>query len=226
MTAAKLNLALTAFALALGLSAAQAHTQHPKPASTPGEADISDVKRTPGAGASLAAQHSKAQSYFGDAKLRSSDGRTLRFYSDVLKDRVVLINFVYTRCGDACPLVVHSLTRAKKELGEAFGRDVRFISLSIDPERDTPAQLASFARKFDATHPEWLFLSGSKGDMDALLKKLGAFTENLEEHFTGMYLGNLRTDRWRKMRPDTPPVAIAQEIRRIAELPFVPTAAK
>jgi len=215
---------LTALAFALGMGAAQAHSGHTAPAADNGKPNVSDVKKTPAAGVPVAEREAKARNYFTDTKLKSSDGREMRFFSDVLKDRLVLINFVYTNCGDACPMIVHNLTLAKKELGEEFGRDVRFVSLSIDPERDTPAQLAQFAKKFDATHPEWIFLTGKKAEMDAILKKMGAFTEDPKEHFTGMFIGNLKTDTWRKMRPNTPPVAIAEEIRRVGQKPLAAAA--
>jgi cytochrome oxidase Cu insertion factor (SCO1/SenC/PrrC family) len=156
-----------------------------------------------------------ARGYFTDTQLVTADGRKVRFYSDVLKDRVVLISFIYTTCTDACPMITHNLTVAKKDLGEQFGRDVRFVSLSIDPERDTPAEMGKFATKLNAKDPEWYFLTGGKADMDRILKKLGAFTEDPKDHFTGIFIGNLRTDRWRKVRPDTPPAVIATELRSL-----------
>src|SRR5688572_2096959 len=81
---------------------------------------------------SPAERESKAREYFTDTKLKTHADRTVRFYSDALKDKVVLINFVFTQCGDACPLITAKLVYVKKELGETFGRDVRFVSISID----------------------------------------------------------------------------------------------
>ena len=73
-----------------------------------------------------------------------------------------------------------------------------------------------FASKMDAIHPEWLFLTGAKADVDRITRKMGAFSVDPKEHFTGMYVGNLRTDRWRKVRPDAPPAVIAATLREIA----------
>lgn len=207
---------LLAFVLfsALASGPALAHKDHPPAAPATGAA-VETVKR-PAAPGNAAAREAKGREYFTDTVLASSDGRKLRFYSDVLKERVVLVNFIYTSCSDACPMITHNLARAKADLGEAFGRDIRFVSVSIDPEKDTPAELAKFASKMDAIHPEWLFLTGAKADVDRITRKMGAFSADPKEHFTGMYVGNLRTDRWRKVRPDAPPAVIAATLREIA----------
>lgn len=208
-----------AFFAALGSTAALAHKDHPpEPAPEPGRPAVEAVKRSAASG-TAAEREAKGRAYFTDTVLESSDGRKLRFFSDVLRGQVVLVNFVYATCADACPLITSNLVKAKAELGEAFGRDVRFVSVSIDPERDTPAALAAFAAKFGASHAQWLFLTGDKADVDRVTRPLGAFSADPKEHFTGMYVGNLRTDRWRKVRPDTPPAVIAATIREMRVAP-------
>lgn len=164
-----------------------------------------------------AAREAKARSYFTDTVLQAQDGRSLRFFSDVLKDRVVLVNFVFTECGDSCPLITHKLLQARQLLG-AQSREVRYVSVTIDPERETPQTMAAFARKHGAVDPQWLWLSGSKANIDLVTKRLGAYTDTREEHFTGLIVGNLRTDRWVKIRPDAPPAVIAEQLRRVGEL--------
>jgi protein SCO1 len=173
--------------------------------------------------AAKAAPANKGRDYFTDTILVTQDGRKMRFYTDVLQGHVVLINFMYTSCGDACPLITSSLVKAKNELGDAFGRDVRFVSLSVDPEHDTPADLAKFAKKMDARHPEWIFLTGTKANMDLVLKKLGSYTDDPTDHQTGLIIGNTRTDHWRKVRPDTPPGVIAAELRSLLAEPVAAT---
>ena len=205
-------------AAAAAAPAIGAHGSH-APA-TPSGPQIAPAERPAQPAATTAAQRDeRARQYFTDSPLVATDGRRLRFYSDVLRERLVLVSFIYTTCADACPMITHNLTLVKRELGEAFGRDVRFVTLSIDPERDTPAEMARFAAKYSATHPEWLFLTGAKPDMERVLKKLGAFTSDPASHFTGMYIGNLREDRWRKVRPDTAPAAIAAELRAMLLAP-------
>jgi cytochrome oxidase Cu insertion factor (SCO1/SenC/PrrC family) len=170
----------------------------------------------PAAAQDAAAREAKARGYFSDTVLQAQDGRALRFFSDVLKDRVVLVNFVFTECGDSCPLITHKLLQARQALG-AQARDVRFVSITIDPERETPQTMAAFARKHGAVDPDWLWLSGSKANIEFVTKRLGAHTDTREAHFTGLIVGNLRTDRWIKIRPDAPPAVIAEELRRVGE---------
>jgi cytochrome oxidase Cu insertion factor (SCO1/SenC/PrrC family) len=183
------------FALAVGLSFGAAHAQ---------QAKLSPAER-----------EAKAREYFTDTKLKTQSERTVRFYSDAMKDRVVLINFVFTQCGDACPLITAKLVQAKRELGDAFGAEVRFLSISIDPQHDRPQDLAKFARKFDAVHPEWLFLTGEPANVDAVVKKLGASIEDIESHSTAIIIGSPRQGKWKKVRPDAPPKAIAEELRHL-----------
>lgn len=157
----------------------------------------------------------RARTYFTDTKLLAHDGRERRFYSDILRDRVVLINFVFTECGDACPTITQQLLQARQQLGEA-AREVRFVSISIDPERDTPQTLAAFAAKQGAVDPEWLWLTGARANVDAVTRRLGAYTDNPQNHLTGLILGNVRTEQWVKMRPDASPRQIAAELRKLA----------
>ena len=158
----------------------------------------------------------KARDYFTDSVLKTHTGRSVRFYSDAMRGRVVLINFMYTGCGDACPLITAKLVQAKKELGESFGREVRFLSMSIDPAHDRPEDLAKFAKKFDADHAEWLFLTGEEASVNQVLKKLNAYTENVEDHYTGIIIGSPAQGRWKRVRPDAPSRAIAEELRFLA----------
>jgi cytochrome oxidase Cu insertion factor (SCO1/SenC/PrrC family) len=164
---------------------------------------------------SPAERDAKARDYFTDTPLKTQTGRNVRFYSDTLRGKVVLINFMFTGCGDACPLITAKLVQAKNDLGDAFGREVRFVSISIDPEHDRPEDLAKFARKFDAQHPEWLFLTGAQAGVDNVVKKLGAYTEQVENHSTGIIIGSPQQGRWKKVRPDAPAKVIAEELRHL-----------
>ena len=160
-----------------------------------------------------AERDAKAREYFTDTKLKTQADKTVRFYSDAMKGKVVLLNFVFTQCGDACPLITAKLVQVKKELGELFGTEVRFVSLSIDPQHDRPQDLAKFASKFEAVHPEWLFLTGEPANVEAVVKKLGAWTEDIESHSTAIIIGSPQQGKWKKVRPDAPPKVIAEELR-------------
>ena len=162
-----------------------------------------------------AERDARARDYFTDTVLKTHMGRSVRFYSDTMRGKVVAISFMFAGCGDACPLITAKLVQAKNDLGEAFGREVRFVSISVDPLHDRPEDLAKFARKFDADHPGWLFLTGEEANVNQVLKKLGAYTESVENHFTGIIVGSPAQGRWKKVRPDAPAKAIAEEIRHL-----------
>jgi cytochrome oxidase Cu insertion factor (SCO1/SenC/PrrC family) len=157
-----------------------------------------------------------ARSYFTDLELVTQDGRKVRFYSDMLEGRTVLINVIYTNCSDACPLITRVLLEARQQLGAQVGKDVHFVTLTSDPLRDTPAAMKAFAAKQSADLPGWTWLTGSKANIDHILKKLGQFSQNVEEHSTLLIAGNVPAKRWSKIRPDAPPVAIAERLKLLA----------
>jgi protein SCO1/2 len=158
-----------------------------------------------------------AREYFTDLELVNQNGEAVRFYTDVLKDRVVLINFVYTHCNDACPMITRTLRTARGMLDEAVSARVYFVSISIDPEHDTPAALREFATKHEAAIDNWVFLTGDKENVDHIVKKLGQFTPEVEEHSTLILAGNVRDRHWVKIPPTVPPVGIAEKLRLLAE---------
>src|SRR5512134_3136303 len=83
--------------------------------------------------------------YFPNIPLVSHEEKTLRFFDDLIKDKVVSINFIFTRCPDACPLETARLREVQKILGDRVGQDVFMYSISIDPEYDTPEVLRQYA---------------------------------------------------------------------------------
>jgi protein SCO1/2 len=161
-----------------------------------------------------AARRAKARDYFSDTVLVNQDGKPVRFFSDVLDGNVVVVSFIFTRCVGACPLICQKLNGVRRSLGEQF-KGVRFVSLSVDPDFDTPAELRYFARKMEAVYPNWTFLSGKKENVSAVAKRLGEWPEEPGDHTTAFLAGNVRTGHWTKIRPDMPAVAIAETLQRL-----------
>ncbi|MBI2959016.1 MAG: SCO family protein [Betaproteobacteria bacterium] len=157
-----------------------------------------------------------SRNYFTDAVLFNQESQRVRFYSDVLKDRVVLISFIYTNCTDACPLIVHRLSEVKDRLGEAFGKQVFFVSMSVDPARDTPQALAKYARQHKAEHPGWVFLTGDKANVDRILTRLGQYSEKPEAHSTMLLAANVGTRHWTKVGPTASVAAVAAKLQDLA----------
>jgi protein SCO1/2 len=137
--------------------------------------------------------------YFPNITLTTQDGARVRFYDDLVKGKIVAINLIYTTCKYACPLETARLSQVAKLLGDRMGRDVFFYSITIDPEHDTPQVLKEYAAKYQAG-PGWTFLTGKKGEIDALSKKLGLYSEpdpsNPDGHTPMLVIGNEETGQW------------------------------
>lgn len=137
--------------------------------------------------------------YFPNVPLTTQDGKTVRFYDDLLKGRAVAINFIYTDCKEVCPLETANLVQVYRELGERAGRDIVFYSISTDPKRDTPEVLKAYAEKFGAT---WLFLAGKPEDVQLLGKKLGLLRDRDvaagSHHSAQLLLGDEPKGQWQR----------------------------
>lgn len=131
---------------------------------------------------------------FPNVPLITQDGQQVRFFEDLIKDKRVMINFIYTRCQDACPLATAKLAQLKRRLGDRVGRDLFIYSITLDPEHDTPEVLKAYAQRFRAG-PGWLFLTGTREAIDAVRFKLGQRRKK-EEHNNFVLLGNNGT--WMK----------------------------
>jgi len=111
---------------------------------------------------------------FRNVPLTTHEGKQVKFYDDLLKDKTVLLNFFYTACvAEAiCPLTTANLVEVQKLLGARVGRDIFMYSISLDPAQDTPQVLREYARAFQVK-PGWLFLTGAKEDIEAVRRNLG-----------------------------------------------------
>jgi protein SCO1/2 len=150
-------------------------------------------------GVPVAAQDGRrGAEYFPNVALTTHEGRTVRFYDDLIKGKIVAVNLIYTSCKYACPLETARLRQVYKLMGERMGRDVFFYSISIDPEVDTPAVLKAYAEKFNAG-PGWTFLTGKKSDIDLISKKLGLYSDpaaSADGHTPHLLIGNEATGQW------------------------------
>jgi protein SCO1/2 len=156
--------------------------------------------------------------YFPNVELQTHRGETVRFFDDLVKDKVVAINFIYTSCPDACPMETARLLEVQRILGDRMGKDVHFYSISIDPEHDTPVVLGAYVDKW-ALGPGWTFLTGKKEDIKALQKKLGVYNGEFEQivanksaHKLTLVIGNQATGRWMKRSPYENPYVLANQI--------------
>ena len=116
-------------------------------------------------------QDEKARSFFTDLTVITHEGDELRFYSDILKDKLVVISFFYTTCPAPQPALVSSF-KLQKRLKNRLGRDILILAISVDPEKDTLEVIREYANKFNP-QKGWLFLTGSEKNMAVINRKLG-----------------------------------------------------
>ena len=137
--------------------------------------------------------------YFPNVELTTQDGKTVHFYDDLVKGKIVVIDMIYTHCVDACPLETARLAQVQRILGDRVGKDIFFYSITIDPKRDTPEVLKDYAAKYHVG-PGWLFLTGKKEDIDLLGQKLGLASDpnplDRDGHAPTVLLGNEATGQW------------------------------
>lgn len=138
-----------------------------------------------------------AQNYFTDTELINQDGQTMRFYSDVLKDRVVVINCFFTTCTSICPPMTRNLEKIQEALADKLGNELLIVSITVDPVTDTPQRLREYAQRFNARSGR-LFLTGKKENVEFILKKLGTYVADKNDHNSILLIGNVKTGLWKK----------------------------
>jgi protein SCO1 len=140
---------------------------------------------------------SPAQQWFSDVELLDQDGRKVRFYSDLLKGKTVVVNAFFTTCTSVCPPMNRNLEKVQEALGDRIGKDVFIVSISVDPTTDTPPRLKEYAQRFHAK-PGWTFVTGKKENVDWALYKVGGYVESKDDHTTIIIIGNEATGLWKK----------------------------
>ena len=130
-----------------------------------------------------------------DLVLMDQNGDEMKFVSDVIGDRIVVMDFIYTNCTTVCPVISAVFGQVQKQLGDQLGNEVVMVSVSVDPVRDTPQRLKAYA----ATHkaqPGWIWLTGNKRTMDKVLDGLGAYSQNFEDHPAMVLIGDGQSGEW------------------------------
>ena len=150
-----------------------------------------------------------------DVPVLDQDGKSLRFYSDLVKDRVVAVNFVFTTCTTICPPMGANFAKLQKLLGERSGRDVHLISVSVDPTTDTPERMKAWAQKFGAG-PGWTLVTGDRAEITRLLKSLGVYTASISDHTPLVLLGNDGSHQWMRAYGLAAPAKLAELIDSMA----------
>jgi len=132
------------------------------------------------------------QIYFPNVTLRTQDNKQVRFYDDLIKDKIVTINFFYAKCEGVCPLITSNLVKVQKLLGERVGRDIFMNSITLKAEEDTPAMLKDYEH-MHRIGPGWNLLTGEPKDVELLRRSLGFINPDPRvDKDSTQHIGNVR----------------------------------
>jgi cytochrome oxidase Cu insertion factor (SCO1/SenC/PrrC family) len=138
-----------------------------------------------------------ARAYFPDVVLVDQSGRELRFQSELIEGKTVVLGSFFTECSEHCPAQLATWARVAKALGPRMERDVRFVAVSVRPSQDTPARLGAFAASVGAT-PGWYFVTGEPAAINLVAAKLDLRPEAPGTHSGTWWIGNVRSGLWKK----------------------------
>jgi cytochrome oxidase Cu insertion factor (SCO1/SenC/PrrC family)/cytochrome c2 len=189
---------------------------------TLGAAALAAVLTQAGLGPSVSAapQNSRfGPQYFTDVMVTTHEGKTVPFYDGLIKDKKVVINFMYLNCNDICPLQTSRVAQIRQKLGDQVGKDFFIYSITMDPEHDTPELLNAYAEAFGAGGG-WLFITGKPEDLDKIRWRLGERSRNLSEHRNDLVLGNDETGEWSRSSVFENPDVAVSEIRELDPVYF------
>lgn len=170
---------------------------------------------------------SRVSDRFPNIELLDQNGRTLRFYDDIIKDRCVCLVFFYTRCTGSCPTTTVTLKALRKAIKDEFpGEEMKFVSLTLEPFVDTPEELRAYMKRYsiseDASLPEWIYATGDFDEIDNLRRTLGLYEldpildADKTQHASLVTFGNDRLNRWAALPADMNRDDLRNTIIRIA----------
>jgi protein SCO1/2 len=148
-----------------------------------------------------------------DVTLTDTARRLVRLRSDVIGARVVALQFVFTRCTAVCPAMGAQFGRVQALLA---GSPFRLVSVSIDPETDTPERLAAWGKRFGAG-ADWILLTGSKDEVDRLRKASGVFAADVASHSPTIVVVDGASGRFTRVSGLAPAQAVAEAMTRMAQ---------
>ncbi len=150
-----------------------------------------------------------------DEELVDQDGAPVRL-RDLAKDHALAVNFIFTTCTTICSPMTAIFGRLQAELGDSLERDVRLVSITLDPAVDTPERLKRYADKFNR-RAGWVFLTGSRDRVARVLEAFGGRAPVKEQHAPLTLLGRPSEGRWRRVDGIAAPRRLADEIRSLLQ---------
>lgn len=154
----------------------------------------------------------KARNYFTDLPVVTHEGKSVKFYTDLLKDKVVLISLFFSSCKESCPITLSKLSHMQPMLEGDLGKNVFFISITLDPENDTQEKLKTYVENFQP-QPGWIFVTGSPENIKTITRRLGQVGEDINAHSPMIMVGDVKHARWRKFFPNVPNEELVKFLR-------------
>ncbi len=153
-----------------------------------------------------------------DVQTLDQDERALNFASEVIGDRIVVINFIYTSCKTICPISSALFERLQEIIHDKnLTETTRLISITLDPLYDTPSRLKRYAGQYNAGD-QWLWITGGQNSIAAVTRGLGASNDNFRDHDSLIIVGDARASRWRAYNTLPEPETLLAEVERLASL--------
>ena len=161
-----------------------------------------------------------AERSFPNVTLTTHNGTKVKFYDDLIKDKIVIINFMYVRCDGKCPVTTANLVQVQKLLRDRVGKDIFIYSITLKPEEDTPKVLREYAKAYKVG-PGWQFLTGAPKDIELLRQKLGFIDRDpvrdadKSKHIGMLRWGNEPHTLWAGCPASLAPAKIVKELRLV-----------
>jgi protein SCO1/2 len=132
------------------------------------------------------------EQHFPNIPLITHEGRHVRFYDDLIKNKIVSLNFFYANCDEICPLVMANLAKVQKLLGSQVGRDLFMYSFTLKPEEDS-LEVIRRHREMYGAQPGWTFLTAKPDDMEHLRRAIGfTYPDPAIDRDKTQHIGNIR----------------------------------
>jgi protein SCO1/2 len=151
-----------------------------------------------------------------DLPMVDQDGKTVRFRSDVVGDRIVVIDTFFTTCTLICPILGAIFMELQDLAGDRLGKDVVLVSISVDPLTDIPPRLKKYGEQWEA-RPGWVFLTGEKGSVDQVLGGLGMYAPDFTDHPSAFLVGDGKTGEWTRFYGFATPEQLMERVRELTE---------
>lgn len=165
--------------------------------------------------AGVGAAQAPSAKYFANVPLVDQEGRTTDLYS-VMKGRTIVVHSFFATCTGVCPVMTGTISAIQQRFAGRMGKDLVLVSLTVDPETDTPERLKSYAAAASAG-PGRYFLTGSREQIEVALKRIGQHVPSREQHSNVIIIGNEKTGLWKKAFGLAPSEEIIEIVRTVLD---------